>query len=190
MWAVDLDRALPTIADGGGWVLVGPLVFKTSVGREERPGCVRFAHASANRLSAVLVRGQATSFHVIPWIPGRGGSSRSVEPGPSALPPPRGCGRQGRFDLAWRTLLARAMPLSCLFSHQTDVGSRRATPHDRGYRRSVPLRAQADRGFDPGDKARAAVRGWGSSHAHVFARVSAVREGRSPCQGLSVNNSC
>ncbi len=24
-----------------------PLVFKTSVGREERPGCVRFAHASA-----------------------------------------------------------------------------------------------------------------------------------------------
>ena len=26
---------------------MGPLVFKTSVGREERPGCVRFAHASA-----------------------------------------------------------------------------------------------------------------------------------------------
>jgi hypothetical protein len=28
---------------------VVPLVFKTSVGREERPGCVRFAHASANK---------------------------------------------------------------------------------------------------------------------------------------------
>ena len=33
--------------DGGGWSLVGPAVFKTVVGREERPGCVRFAHASA-----------------------------------------------------------------------------------------------------------------------------------------------
>ena len=36
--------------NGGGWFLVGPLVFKTSVGREERPGCVRFAHASAIRM--------------------------------------------------------------------------------------------------------------------------------------------
>ena len=26
---------------------MGPLVFKTSVGGEEPPGCVRFAHASA-----------------------------------------------------------------------------------------------------------------------------------------------
>jgi hypothetical protein len=39
-------------ADGGGWSLVGPAVFKTVVGREERPGCVRFAHASANLLKA------------------------------------------------------------------------------------------------------------------------------------------
>ena len=33
---------------GGEWVLVGSAVFKTVVGREERPGCVRFARASAN----------------------------------------------------------------------------------------------------------------------------------------------
>ena len=32
---------------GGEWVLVGSAVFKTVVGREERPGCVRFARASA-----------------------------------------------------------------------------------------------------------------------------------------------
>ena len=31
---------------------MGPLVFKTSVGREERPGCVRFAHVSASVNSA------------------------------------------------------------------------------------------------------------------------------------------
>lgn len=43
-------------APGGGWVLVGSAVFKTVVGREERPGCVRFAHASASiRLTAVQV---------------------------------------------------------------------------------------------------------------------------------------
>ena len=32
---------------GGEWVLVGSAVFKTDVGGEEPPGCVRFARASA-----------------------------------------------------------------------------------------------------------------------------------------------
>jgi len=32
---------------GGEWVLVGSAVFKTVVGGEEPPGCVRFARASA-----------------------------------------------------------------------------------------------------------------------------------------------
>lgn len=35
------------LRDGAGWSLVGSAVFKTVVGREERPGCVRFAHGSA-----------------------------------------------------------------------------------------------------------------------------------------------
>jgi hypothetical protein len=48
---------------------VVPLVFKTSVGREERPGCVRFAHVSAKQLALL---GQELDAWMLPT----GGSMR------------------------------------------------------------------------------------------------------------------
>lgn len=47
MVALTPAAAARTIPHGGGWGLVALAVFKTVVGREERPGCVRSARASA-----------------------------------------------------------------------------------------------------------------------------------------------
>ena len=41
-------------AEAFGW-LVLPLVFKTNVGREERPGGVRFPYVSAISLSGIFI---------------------------------------------------------------------------------------------------------------------------------------
>ena len=49
-----------------------PLVFKTSVGREERPGCVRFAHASAmcvNRRAAAAAAVAFSAPETVPALP-------------------------------------------------------------------------------------------------------------------------